>query len=217
MPSHSAAERAALVDALTHAGPRRPTLCDGWTTTELAAHLVSRERRPDAGIGLVVPAFSGWTDYVRGRYATQPYADLITAIRNGPPITSPMALPGVDARINLIEHFVHCEDVRRAGPGWSARDLPDARQDALWASISVLGRMLFRRSPVGVTLRTPDGRTKQLVKKSAADGTEIEGVHLVGEPAELTLYGYGRKDQARVQVEGPDDAVTAFRRLTLRI
>src|SRR5690349_4752118 len=110
MPSHSAAERAALVDALVHAGPRRPTLCDGWTTTELAAHLVSRERRPDAGIGLVVPAFAGWTDYVRGRYATQPYADLVDAIRTGPPITSPMALPGVDARINLVEHFVHCED-----------------------------------------------------------------------------------------------------------
>jgi uncharacterized protein (TIGR03085 family) len=212
MPSHSAAERAALVDALTHAGPRRPTLCDGWTTTELAAHLVSRERRPDAGIGLVVPAFSGWTDYVRGRYVTQPYADLIDAIRTGPPITSPMALPGVDARINLVEHFVHCEDVRRAGPGWTPRELPTDRQDALWAAVSAMGRMIFRRSPVSVTLRTPDGRTKKVVSRGDA-----EGVELVGEPGELVLYGAGRRDQARVQLEGPDAAVAAFRDLVLKL
>ncbi len=217
MPSHSAAERAALADALTAAGPHRPTLCDGWTTTELAAHLVSRERRPDAAAGVVVPALAGWSSRVRGKYATRPYADLVTAIRTGPPRTSVMALPGVDARANLVEHFVHCEDVRRAGPGWAARDLPVERQDALWASISTFGRMLFRRSPVGVTLASPDGRTKQVVRKTAADGSEIEGITLVGEPAELTLYGYGRKDQARVHVEGPDAAVAEFRRLTLKV
>ena len=233
MPSHSAAERAALADALTDAGPHRPTLCDGWTTTELAAHLVSRERRPDAAAGILVPALAGWSDRVRGKYVGRSYADLVEAIRTGPPWTSMMAIPGVDARANLVEHFVHCEDVRRAGPGWTARELPDDRQDALWASISSFGRMLFRRSPVSVTLRTPDGRTKQVINRS--DGTEgrpsrpnghpgrsgaqVEehGVHLVGLPAELTLYSYGRKDQARVQVEGPDAAVAEFRRITLKI
>jgi uncharacterized protein (TIGR03085 family) len=216
MPSHSAAERAALADALEAAGPHRPTLCDGWTTTELAAHLLTRERRPDAAMTVVVPALSGWSDRILAKYATRPYADLIAAIRTGPPLTSLMALPGVDARINLIEHFVHCEDVRRAypgDPGWTARDLPVSRQNALWEQISVLGRMIFRKSPVSVTLRTPDGRMKRVI----ARGDNSEGVELVGEPAELTLYAYGRKDQALAQLDGPDDAVAAFRDLSLNV
>ena len=212
MPSHSAAERAALADALTEAGPHRPTLCDGWTTTELAAHLVARERRPDAALGAVVPVLSGWRDQVESGYARRPYAELVTAIRTGPPVTSPMAIPGVDARINLVEHFVHCEDVLRAGPGWTARELPAARQDALWAALRMLGRLNFRKSPVSVTLRTPDGRSTLVIDRSGA-----EGVDLVGAPAELVLYSSGRKDQARVQVEGPDAAVAAFRALTLNV
>src|SRR3954447_17621723 len=191
MPSHSAAERAALADALTEAGPHRPTLCDGWTTTELAAHLVARERRPDAALGAVVPVLSGWRDQLEAGYARRPYAELVSAIRTGPPVTSPMAIPGVDARINLVEHFVHCEDVLRAGPGWTARELPAARQDALWAALRMLGRLNFRKSPVSVTLPTPDGRSTLVIDRSGA-----EGVDLVGAPAELVLYSSGRKDQA---------------------
>ena len=40
-------ERAALCDTLEAVGPDVPTLCDPWTTAELAAHLVIRDRRPD--------------------------------------------------------------------------------------------------------------------------------------------------------------------------
>ena len=28
-------------------GPNQPTLCEGWRTADLAAHLVLREHRPD--------------------------------------------------------------------------------------------------------------------------------------------------------------------------
>jgi len=211
MASHSAAERAALADALTDAGPHLSTLCDGWTTTQLAAHLVSRERRPDSAIGLMVPAMAGWTDRVRNRYARQPYADLVSAFRAGPPWTSPMAIPGLDAKVNLVEHFVHCEDVRRALPGWQPRELPSARQDALWQTVAAFGKRLYRQSPVSVTLRTPDGRSKQVLERGPGEIT------LTGEPGELILYSFGRKDQARVLIEGPDDAVTAFRRLSLKV
>jgi uncharacterized protein (TIGR03085 family) len=216
MPSHSAAERTALADALTDAGPQGPTLCDGWTTTELAAHLVTRERRPDAFAGVMIPALSGWSDRVRGKYSTRPYSALVSAIRTGPPFTSMMAIPSVDRRANLVEHFVHCEDVRRAKPNWTPRDLPAERQDALWERLSMFGRVLLRQSPVSVTLRTPDGRNKQMINRSVA-GVATEGIELVGAPAELTLYTFGRKDQAQVQLEGPDDAVSAFRALSLRI
>ena len=214
MPTHSSAERAALADALTAAGPHRPTLCDGWTTTELAAHLVTRERRPDVTVSGMLPGLSGWGRRIQDKYAAQPYADLISAIRTGPPRTSPFALPGVDKRVNLIEHFVHCEDVRRAytgDPGWTPRELPASRQTAFWAQLSVIGKLMFRRSPVTVGLRTPDGRTTTLHEQAGA-----ERVDLVGEPAELVLYTYGRKDQAQVQLEGPDEAVATFRELPLK-
>jgi uncharacterized protein (TIGR03085 family) len=211
MASHSAAERSALADALTNAGPHVSTLCDGWTTTELAAHLFLRERRPDAALGIVLPAMAGWTARVQSNIARRDYAELVEAVRNGPPRTSYSAIPGVDARLNLIEHFVHCEDVRRAGPNWTPRDLPPERQRALWSAVSVAGKRLFRRSPVSVTLSTPDGRTKQVVDRGD------EGIELIGPPAELTLYAFGRKDQSLVQLEGPDDAVAAFRALSLKV
>ncbi|HBA95165.1 MAG TPA: TIGR03085 family protein, partial [Acidimicrobiaceae bacterium] len=49
------AERAALCDLLLDVGPEAPTLCEGWTAAHMAAHLVLRERRPDVGLGLVLP------------------------------------------------------------------------------------------------------------------------------------------------------------------
>src|SRR5262245_9679824 len=39
-------ERAALCDLLDRVGPDRPTLCEGWTTNDLAAHLWVRESDP---------------------------------------------------------------------------------------------------------------------------------------------------------------------------
>jgi uncharacterized protein (TIGR03085 family) len=212
MPSHSASERQSLAQALTDAGPHRPTLCDGWTTTQLAAHLVIREARFDAAVGIMLPAAAGWTARVQGKSARRPYDELVAAFRDGPPRLSLFAVPGVDARVNLIEHFVHCEDVRRAGPGWIPRELPAARQSALWAQVAMLGKRLFRRSPFTVTLETPDGRSKMVINREGDDGIVV-----VGEPSELTLYAAGRRDQAQVQLQGADDAVTAFRRIALRL
>ena len=37
--SHARDERSALVASLRDAGPDAPTLCAGWTTRDLAAHL----------------------------------------------------------------------------------------------------------------------------------------------------------------------------------
>ena len=58
-------ERAALCDLFTELGPEAPTLCAGWSTADLAAHLVARERRPDSGPGLVWHPLAAHTDKVR--------------------------------------------------------------------------------------------------------------------------------------------------------
>jgi hypothetical protein len=60
-PFFDAAERAQLADLLGELGPGAPTLLAPWTTRDLAAHLVLRERDPLAGPGLVLPgAWGAW-------------------------------------------------------------------------------------------------------------------------------------------------------------
>src|SRR5690349_11008507 len=53
-PNFARTERAALCDLLVTVGPDAPTLCEGWTTRDLAAHLAVRDRRPDAAAGIVL-------------------------------------------------------------------------------------------------------------------------------------------------------------------
>ena len=62
-------ERDALCDLFVELGPDQPTLCGDWTTRDLAAHLVVRERRPDAAIGIVISKAAGYTDKVQSVFA----------------------------------------------------------------------------------------------------------------------------------------------------
>jgi uncharacterized protein (TIGR03085 family) len=198
-------ERTALCRLLDEVGPDAPTLCEGWTTYDLAAHLVARERRPDAGPGLLVRQFSAWTERVRLGEKRRAYPEVVDLVRGGPPAWSPMGLPVVEPVVNTVEYFVHHEDVRRAQDGWEPRELPRGLQEMLWRQLRARSRMFFRRVPVGVVLRRPDG-----VTAPARSGTPE--VQLVGQPGELTLYAYGRRDHARVTVEGDEGAVKTLAR-----
>ncbi|MGZ4563838.1 MAG: maleylpyruvate isomerase N-terminal domain-containing protein, partial [Mycobacterium sp.] len=53
--SLDARERRALCDLFDELGPSAPTLIEGWTAHDLAAHLVLRERDVVAGPCLVLP------------------------------------------------------------------------------------------------------------------------------------------------------------------
>src|SRR5205823_1816728 len=44
-------ERREMCDLMLELGPEAPTLCEGWTAFDLAAHLVVRERNPLSGPG----------------------------------------------------------------------------------------------------------------------------------------------------------------------
>jgi len=199
-PSLARAERLALCTLLEEVGPDAPTLCEGWTTADLAAHLVVRERRPDSGPGLVVKPLAGWTERVRTGARGRPYAELIALIRSGPPRWSPFGLPGADRAANTVELFVHHEDVRRARPRWEPRPLSSDVEHELWRRLGRSARMLFRRVPVGLVLRRPEGATI-----TARKGTPT--VTMTGRPGELLLYASGRQDHARVELEGDPVAV----------
>ncbi len=196
-------ERAALADLLDELGPDAPTLCEGWTTRDLAAHLVIREGRPDAGLGLVISPMAAWTRHVQDRAATGDYSELVERVRTGPPTLSAFSLPGVDANANGFEYLVHHEDVRRAQPAWQPRQLPEQAADGIWHRLTKAGKLIFRRSPTGVTLLRPGGQTTV-----AKRGDPM--VTVVGEPVELVLQAYGRSDHARVEILGDDAAIAAF-------
>ena len=59
-------ERAELAATLRTVGPDAPTMCGDWDARDLAAHLVIRERRPDAALGIVFSNDAGTTEKVSG-------------------------------------------------------------------------------------------------------------------------------------------------------
>lgn len=201
-----AQEQDALVQTLRSADPDAPTLCDGWDVRRLVAHLVQREQGPVAGIADAIarkpsgqePGLSRLTDRAR---SPQGYDRLVDRFVGGAPRWSPMSW-GAE-KINFVEYVIHHEDVRRGGPEPAEpRDLPPEEQDAVWQQLGLFARLGVRKSPVGVRLATPAGKTR-VVKAGA-------GVTLTGEPVELALWVTGRRGPARVAVTGSPDAVEAF-------
>jgi uncharacterized protein (TIGR03085 family) len=188
-------ERAALCDTFEKYGAEAPTLCEGWLTLDLAAHLVAREARSDAAIGLVIPAFAGHLQRVMDNYKTKGYDTLVGMLRTGPPW---MHRTGPLATANVNENFIHHEDVRRAS-GEGPRTLDSEMSDIIWKLLG-FGVRKKRLHGVALTLRTPDGREKAITKVG-------EPVALSGEPGELALFMSGRKEAAVVTHDGPADAV----------
>lgn len=203
--SYAREERLALCALLDDVGPDAPTLCDGWTTYDLAAHLVVRESRPDTAPGLLIAVLGSYTERVRRELMRQhSYAELVDMIRSGPPRWSLFALKRIDEQVNVVEFFVHHEDVRRAPGGARPRELPAGMEDLLWRRLRTGARLLLRRAPVGTVLRLPSGAT---VVGRARD----PWVTVTGPAGELVLFAYGRQRVAHVTTEGDEAAVAALR------
>ena len=194
-------ERAALADLFEELGPDRPTCCEGWTTRDLAAHLVVRDRRPDAMPGLVLGGpFAAWTARVQAAAGARSFAALVAAVRSGPPVWLPGAWPAVDQLTNTAELVIHHEDVRRAQPGWSPRPLPRATQDRLWSTVPLLARgHESSPTPGGLVVQRTDVPASSLESgRRLRNGTPTTRV--AGEPLEVLLWVSGRREVAHVEV-----------------
>lgn len=197
-------ERAALVEVLRAEGPDAPTLCEGWTTRDLTAHLVVRERRPDALPGLLFGPLASHTSRVQHRLAdSTEWADLVELLASGPPVLSLFKL--VDPVASIHEIFVHHEDVRRARTGWEPRELDASATAAVKRRVPIVSRAGLSKSMAAIsarlTLQTPDGQTVVAV----GDGSPVA---VTGEPLELLLFAFGR-NAVRVEYAGDDDVVDA--------
>ncbi len=200
-------ERYSLCDLLIEVGPEAPTLCAGWTARDLAAHLVIRESRPDAGLGLVISALSGWTERVQAAAAQQPWTSLVSAVRAGPPRWSPAAIPAVDAAMNTVEYFVHHEDVRRGVADWQPRELDDSAVAELWNRVGPMSKLLTRLSPVGVVITPTDGPGLGQVRRLRSGPSDVT---LAGPVGEIVLALFGRVTQG-LEYLGTDADIAAFR------
>ncbi len=188
-PSLAQQERQTLCDLFVERGPGAPTLCEGWLTADLAAHLVVRERRPDSGPGLVWPPLAGYTDKVRRAVRDRtPWEKLVESVRRGPPLL----LRPFDGPMNTVEFFIHVEDVRRAQDGWEPRPISSALSDALWARVGPGG--MAKKVPATIVITSP-GRAD----KERGTGPRLT---LAGDPGELTMFGSGRQGAARVEITG---------------
>jgi uncharacterized protein (TIGR03085 family) len=196
-------ERSELCDLFLELGPDEPTLCGDWTTRDLAAHLVVRERRPDAAIGIIVSKAAGYTDKVQSQVAAGDWDELVDTVRSGPPFWSPTRIGKIDELANTVEFFVHLEDVRRAQPAWEPRELDADLVDALYGVLTKMAKRLVSKSPVGIVLE-PNDDHDPIVAKKAEPSVTVRGA--VGE---LVMFVYGRQAHSSVELFGDDDSVAA--------
>lgn len=182
-------ERAAVCDLLSELGPDAPTLCKGWRSADLAAHLVTRDCRLDAAPGMVVGRwpFASWTERAQqGVRDKLTWDELVAKARSGPPM--PMRL--LDAKLNAVEYFVHHEDLRRASPGWQPRPLAPVDEALLWRQVKFSKFMARKRAS---RLESP-GMVPIVVSKTGL------GPVVKGPVGEVVMWLTGRQDAALVEV-----------------
>src|SRR5674476_1313015 len=135
------AERQAFADVFRSTDPDAPTLCEGWTTRHLLAHLVQREQGPPwAAIGDMVGHREPGQEKYMGRLvkaarSDEDYEALVTQFQKGAPRWSPMSW--ADESLNFIEYVIHIEDVRRGGD----TPLSPRRTSSMWITYSMKLRL----------------------------------------------------------------------------
>lgn len=208
-------ERRELCELLRSLGPDAPTLCEGWATRHLAAHLLVRERQPLGAVGILVrPLAHRHDEAIRSTLARHSYEAIVERVEAGPP---PWWCP-VDPLVNLVEFVVHHEDVRRGGPAWEPR--PEAElvdiDAAVWRQLRRLARLYGRRlHDVVMELRRPATAGDAIADAVGSTAPIVVGRHgprvlAEGRPVELLLFLNGRQRAARVTFDGPPVAVAAL-------
>ena len=208
--NYARVERAELCDLLNRLGPDQPTLCEGWATRDLTAHLILRERRPVAASGNWLRAAAARTARIQARLAARPFDQLVGQLRH-PPLWS-LAGPGpVDRLVNTQEYFIHHEDVRRAQPDWQPRELPREQAAGLWLPIRLGGKLALRRLHASIRVVAPG------FGEITVGAASTSPVTLSGTPGELTLFISGRQAHAQVTLTGPEELVDRLRTAKLGV
>jgi uncharacterized protein (TIGR03085 family) len=202
-PPLQQAERGALCDLLLELGPDEPTLCEGWATFDMVAHLYVREHDPVASAGIVIPAAAALHDKaIRRTKKYVPFEKVVENVRQGPPLL----WKPVDAAFNTQEFFVHHEDVRRGGGDTTPRPADEIAdlEATLWKNLRRAHLLMTRKiKGVHVHLDAPGFG-------SIHAGHGDETVTITGRPGEIVLFLLGRRGAAHVDIAGSDVAKAAL-------
>ncbi|MDY5785179.1 TIGR03085 family metal-binding protein [Corynebacterium sp.] len=200
--SFARTERQLLAQLLLNLGPDAPTLCEGWTTRDLATHLFIREHRPHAALGMFLGPARGLLERETTQQQQRPFDDIVRAWAAGPP----MPLRVVDKQLNTAENFIHHEDVRRGDGVARPRGFSGVVDKQLLGAARMFGRLALRGVGIPVILTPPALPPVTLGEKHAVASRGDDVVRVFGEPGELLLWVSGR-DAVDVRVEGRDDYV----------
>jgi uncharacterized protein (TIGR03083 family) len=197
------AERAALIDdlvGLTDAQWAQPSLCEGWTVHDVAAHLVDNARATRRGI--VRAMVRARLDFDRQNAhgvarsrGTSP-AETLDRLRE---VALRRTTPGAPLDSRLVEEVVHGEDIRR--PLGIIRDYPRE---------TVLRALAYQaRTWVGLGGGKQHAAGLRLVATDHAvalgEGADVRG------PAVSLLLAVSGRDVALEDLEGPGAATLAAR------
>lgn len=201
MSGTAAEERHAFADACNEVGPDAATLCGGWTTADLAAHVYVREHRLDAMPGVLpLGPLSSYTEKVMSSVLrVHGFDKLVDEVRTAPPwLPRPL-----DDAVNTAEYFVHTEDVRRPN-GLPPRETSLDLERFVWRRLRRQARLSFRRVPAWVRLVPTIGDPVHVGHGRKGPG---EAVEVRGKPTELLLLAYNRKEHADLDISGNREAL----------
>ena len=205
---YALSSRDGLADELLAAGPDAPTLCEGWEARHLAAHLLLREHSVWAAGIIGGPLRRGMERRLEALAdeANTPaaFARLVSRFRAGPGKISPRRSARIDNAANVIEYFVHTEDVRRARDRWAPRALETGYEEKLWQLLIQRAGMMYSGAGVGVILVRADGRRSRVARGA-------NSVAIFGETGELVMHANGRTEHALVSFEGSPEVVAKMR------
>jgi uncharacterized protein (TIGR03085 family) len=203
------AERIRFTDLLLELGPDAPTLCEGWVARDLAAHMVVIEH-PEAWAGGGSSRRFGLAnrlhDAVMDEQRAKLWVEQVDRVRRGP-VMGPFGWRTIRERMYIREYLIHHEDLRRAN-GLGPRSGVPELQAVAWKKALTVGRFGLRRAALppgyGIELHRPAWAPVVVV-----DGTPRVEIH--GEPIELLLFAFGRRRAAAVDLQGPEDGISALR------
>lgn len=213
--STAAAERQALVAALREKGPRAATLCEGWTTHDLAVHVVARDSRPHLILGRELPVVGSKAQEQYRNIEGLSFAELVDRIGDGVPSWHPARSRSVDDMMNTLEFFVHTEDVLRGDdPSAGADDRSAGADGGLEGSSALqphrrrlspsLQRRLWKQVSRTLLMAAARKRRRRITYISPGYGSVTHGasrdpmISLEGAPSELVLWAFGRQSVAEV-------------------
>ena len=209
MPSLVRQRRDELCDLLVELTDEQwqaETLCVGWDAGDVAAHLIVREREPWTGPGLFLGGpFAALNDRRREATKARGRAAMVATLRAGPP----WPLSGPLAASQIVEDWIHEQDVRRGGAATAAGAPDDRLGPLLWTSAKRFARRTLALG-ADLVVELTDGtrrhrlRSRHMAPLATATCDEPD-VTVAGAAGELLLYVAGR-DRADVTVTGEDRA-----------